>query len=395
MGSPFTAMRGSATKGATYLRMVAGVAMELTGRVIPASAHGWHVTRHAPWGVVGGITAYNHPILFAAQKMGPALVAGNTVVLKPSEQASLSTLGLAALTADLFPEGVINVVPGGAEAGAALAGHPSVPRLTMTGGVRSALAVQRAAADSGTFKVLTLELGGKNPIVVCADANLDDAAAAVVRGMNFTRNQGQSCGATSRLLVHADIKDTLMERVLERVTAIRLGIPERPETEMGSLVSEAHRRRVLGYVESARSEGARVLFGGGPPDDPELAAGAYVKPTVIDEVTAKMTVAREEIFGPVLSVVEWSDEDDVVSLANDTEYGLTASVWAQDIDRALRLADQIEAGYIWVNDIETRYPGVPFGGWKLSGIGKEQALVEELASFTQSKSINVAVRQAG
>lgn len=390
-GSPVTAMRGSAAKGALYLRMMAGVSYEMSGRTYPAS-DGLHYTINQPWGVVGGISAYNHPILFACQKFGPALIAGNTVVLKPSEQAPLSTLALAALTEDLLPPSVLNIVPGSAEAGAALAAHPTIQRLTFTGGAATGLKVQAAAASSGTVKHLTLELGGKNPMVIFTDASLEQAAAAAVRGTNFTRNQGQSCGATTRLLVHRAVADSITERVVDEVSAIELGLPEDPSTVMGSLISKSHQTRVLEFIASGQAEGATLLIGGGPPMDERLASGAYVTPTVFDSVTPEMSIAREEIFGPVLSIVPWDDEDKVLNLANDSPYGLTASIWTNDIDKALGFSHDLEAGYIWVNDVETRYPGVPFGGWKLSGIGKEQALVDELISFTRQKSVNVAIR---
>ena len=239
-GSPYTAMRASAAKGASYLRMAAGVAFEMTGKTIPASPDGFHFTLRQPMGIVGGISAYNHPTLFACQKIGPALIAGNSVVLKPAEQAPISSLSLAQLTEDLLPRGVLNVVPGSGTAGAALASHPRVPRISFTGSGPTGLRVQQSAAESGTFKVLTLELGGKNPIIVFPDAPLEEVAAAAVRGMNFTRNQGQSCGSTSRLLIHRDLHEAATEAILDLVGKIRLGLPELPETEMGSLISKTH-----------------------------------------------------------------------------------------------------------------------------------------------------------
>jgi acyl-CoA reductase-like NAD-dependent aldehyde dehydrogenase len=391
-GSPLTPMTGGARKGALYLKQLAGVALELQGRTIPASASGWHLTRPAPWGVVGAITAYNHPTLYSCQKCGPALIAGNTIVVKPSEQAPLSTLAFAALTDDLLPPGVLNVVPGRADVGAALVAHPDVPRISFTGSVATGLAIQRAVAESGRIKSVALELGGKNPIVVFEDADPAEAAAATVRGMNFTRVQGQSCGSTSRLLVHRDLRDAVTEEILALVGRIAIGPPEAEGTEMGSLVSPAHRDRVLGFVRAAHEDGDVLLAGGGPPAAAELAGGAYVEPTVFTSVRPEHRLAREEVFGPVLAILEFADEPEAIALANATDYGLTASVWTRDIDRALRAADAIEAGYVWVNDVETRYTGVPFGGWRQSGIGTEQGLLDDLAQFTRSKSVNIAVR---
>jgi len=391
-GSPLTPMTNGTRKGALYLKQLAGTALELQGRTIPASAAGWHLTRPAPWGVVGAITAYNHPTLYSCQKAGPALIAGNAIVIKPSEQAPLSTLAFAALTEDLLPPGVLNVVPGHAEAGAALVGHPDVPRITFTGSVASGQAVQRTVADSGRVKSVTLELGGKNPIVVFEDADPAEAAVATVRGMNFMRVQGQSCGSTSRLIAHRDVREAVTAEILALVEKIAVGLPEVEGTQMGSLISPEHRDRVLGFVDAGREDGGELLAGGGPPEAGELANGAYVLPTVFGGVRPDHRLAREEVFGPVLAVMEFAGEDEAIALANGTDYGLTASVWTRDIDRALRAADAIEAGYVWVNDVETRYTGVPFGGWKQSGLGTEQSLLDDLVQFTRTKSVNIAVR---
>lgn len=393
-GSPLGPMTAGARKGALYLKQIAGAALQLQGRSIPASASGWHITRPAPWGVVGAITAYNHPTLFSCQKSGAALIAGNTVVIKPSEEAPLSTLAFAALTEDLVPPGVLNVVPGHAEAGAALVGHPDVQRISFTGSVATGLVVQKTIADSGRVKSLALELGGKNPILVFEDVDPAEAAAAAVRGMNFTRVQGQSCGSTSRLLVHRDVSEAVTAEVLALVEGIAIGLPEREGTEMGSLISRKHRNRVLGFVREGQADGAELLAGGGPPAAEELAAGAYVAPTVFAGVQPDARLAQEEAFGPVLAITEWTDEDDAIAMANATDYGLTASVWTHDIDCALRTADAIDAGYVWINDVETRYTGVPFGGWKQSGVGTEQSLLDDLVQCTHTKSINIGVRGA-
>ena len=299
---------------------------------------------------------------------------------------------MAALSEDLLPPGIFNVVAGGAETGEAIVTHPDIQRITFTGSLPTGLRVYAAASQSGRFKNVTLELGGKNPIVIYPDVDPAAAAAAVIKGTNFARVGGQSCGATSRLLLHEALHDEVLERVVADTVAIKLGLPDDPATEMGCMVSHAHRDRVLSMIDDARQDGARLLAGGGRPQDrPDLDAGAFVEPTVFDGVDPSARLFREEVFGPVLGVTTWTDEQEALRLANDTEYGLTASIWCNDIDRALNAARTIDAGYIWVNDVEVRYPGVPFGGWKQSGLGLELGLVDDILSHTRSKSINVGL----
>ena len=393
-GTAVASMSASAAKGAKFLQTIAGVAPELHGRTIPATPAGLHFTEPAPWGVVGALCAYNHPTLFTCMKAAPALAAGNSVVLKPAEQTPLSPLLIASLAEDLLPPGVFNVVPGGAATGEALVAHPDVPRVSFTGSLRTGLAVQARAGASGVLKCLTLELGGKNPILVFDDVDPDTAAAAVVKGSNFARVGGQSCGATSRLLIHADLREAVLQRVVEQTERIRIGMPDDPSSHMGCMVSHGHRDRILGFVDAGRADGGRLLTGGTPPTDPSLAAGAFIRPAIFDDVAHGATVAREEIFGPVLAVTTFTDAAEAVAMANDTPYGLTASIWSNDVSRSLGAARAIDAGYVWVNDVEVRYPGLPFGGWKQSGIGKELGLVDDILSYTRSKAISVAISPA-
>lgn len=388
-GNPISAMRADIVKGRRQLEDAAALGLAATGQVYPLP--GLHYTVRAPWGVVGRLVTWNHPAMFTCARLGAALIAGNSVVLKPSELAPLSALAIAEVSKGILPDGVVNVVVGGPATGEALVRHPAIQRISFTGSTATALRIQGAAAASGRIKALTFELGGKNPLIICPDVDLDEAAAAAVRGMNFTRVQGQSCGATSRVLVHVSVAEGLIERVVELVRRIRLGPPLAPETEMGSMISRPARDRCLAAVERAVSEGAKVVIGGRTPDGEMFRAGAFMEPTVLTSVAPTSELAREEVFGPVLAVSTWLTEDEAIAFANGTRYGLTASVWTRDLDRALRLVDRLEAGYVWVNDVETRYPAVPFGGWRDSGLGLEHGL-EEILSFTRLKAVNVRVR---
>lgn len=387
-GSPIGEMRADAIKGANALRYMAGLGTEMRGDTIPLRPGSLHYTRLEPWGVVGRIIAFNHPVLFTCGRLAPALMAGNAVIVKAADLAPLGSLAIAQLASDLLPAGVLSVLTGGPELGGALVRHPGIRRLSFTGSVPTALRIAAGAAESGVIKTLTYELGGKNPMVVFPDVDVDQVAAAAVRGMNFTRVQGQSCGSTSRLFLHADVHDTVLERILNLTSSIRMGDPTDASVEMGPLIDQASRDRCLGIVRRGEAEGAEVLCGGAAPDRADLAAGAFMEATVVTGAAHDTELVQQEIFGPVLSVHRWTDRDAVVREANDVRYGLTAAVWTNDLSEALRTADELEAGYIWVNDVETRYPAVPFGGWKDSGSGLEHG-IEELLSFTRTKAVNV------
>jgi acyl-CoA reductase-like NAD-dependent aldehyde dehydrogenase len=388
-GNPLTAMRADIDKGVRSLTDSAGLALQAKGEVFPLP--GLHYTQREPWGVVGRMITFNHPAMFACARLGAALVAGNAVILKPSELAPLSTLAIAEMSSGIFPDGVVSAVVGGPDTGAALVAHPAVLRISFTGSTATALRIQATAAASGRVKTISFELGGKNPIIVFPDVDLDEVAAAIVRGMNYTRVQGQSCGSTSRLVVHDTIAAPVLERIADLVGRIRIGRPTDPATEMGSLISRAARDRCLAVVDRAVAAGARVVAGGRIPDAPELADGAFLEPTVLDGVAPSSELACEEVFGPVLAAMTFGTEQEAVDVANLGHYGLTAAVWTGDIDRALRTVNRLEAGYVWVNDVETRYPAMPFGGWRDSGVGVEHGL-EEILSFTRLRSVNIRVR---
>jgi len=385
-GNPAAGGRTDVEAAAARLELWSGLGGQAGGRTIPSPPGTLTFTRRSPFGVVGRILAYNHPLLFAAQALAPPLMAGNAVILKPADPTALSALELGALAQDLLPPGTLNVLPGtGAGAGHALAGHPGVPRIGFTGSLRAGRAVLVAAAEH--VKTVTLELGGKNPLVVCDDADVALAATAAVRGMNLRSSNGQSCQSTSRILVHAAVHDAFVDALVEQVRALRVGPPDDPAAEVGPLVHREHLERVAGYVEGARRQGARLRCGGGRP--PGLERGHFVAPAVFDDVTPDMTLAQEEVFGPVMAVMTWSDERAACALANATEYGLTANVWTRDFDRAHRFADRLQAGLVWINGPVARPPGTPFGGLKHSGLGQEQC-TEELLSYTQETAVVAA-----
>lgn len=386
-GNPLAGMRYDARAAAAELRYYAGIAGETKGDTIPVGSDMLSYTERAPYGVVGRIIPFNHPFKFAAGKIAAPLVAGNAVVLKPSEQAPLSALELARYAEDLLPPGVLSVLTGsGATAGAALARHPGVARIAFTGSVPTGREIYRSAAEG--IKHISLELGGKNPIVVCPDVDVERAAQAAVTGMNLARCSGQSCGSTSRLFVHADIHKPFCDALRRAVSALRVGDPGDEATDIGPLAFQRHRQRVQSYIDSGIREGATLLSGGGRPAG--LDRGYFVAPTIFTDVADDMTIAREEIFGPVMSIFSWRDTGEVVRRANATPYGLTANVWASNISAALTLARQIDAGYVFVNGTGRRPMGTPFGGWKASGLGKENS-VQELLSYTREKTVTVTL----
>ena len=377
-------------------RYYAGWTTKLTGDVLPNSIPGMlTLGKREPVGVVAAITPWNFPLLEVAYKLGPALAAGCTVVVKPSELAPLSTLRLMDMIHEAgFPPGVVNVVIGGPDVGASLVRHPGVNKIAFTGQTATGKEIMRASIEG--LKRVTLELGGKNPNIVFADANLEAAASGAFGGAFF--NQGQACVAGSRLFVEAPVAEELVARVVEQATQLRLGHGLDPQTQMGPLISASHRRRILSYVESATEEGANVAAGGAEASIEGLEAGFFVQPTVISGVSNDMKVAQEEIFGPVLSVITWEDEDELRRLANGVDFGLAAGIWSGDTSKALRLADDLQAGTVWINTYGMFDVAVPFGGRKHSGFGRELG-AEALEPYLQSKSIWVdltsAVPQSG
>ena len=321
--------------------------------------------------------------------MAAPLAAGNAVIIKPPEQAPLSGLRLAELVGGMLPPGVFGLLTGGRECGAALAGHRGVAMVTLIGSVPTGRAVMRAAAE--TLKPVLLELGGKNALIALPDADPDEVATNAVAGMNFTWC-GQSCGSMSRVFLHDSIHDAVVARIKDKIAHYKPGLPTDPATTMGAIVSQAQHERVMGYIKSAHEQGAELVCGGGPPNDPALADGWFIEPTVFAGVTQSMRIASEEIFGPVQSILRWTSEAAMLADVNSVEYGLTCAIFTNDLDRAHRLAAQVEAGYVWINRVGAHFLGAPFGGVKQSGIGREECLAE-MISFTQEKNIHIQLRR--
>jgi len=385
-GNPVKEMRRDVMIAASRIDYYAGLVHELKGETIPTDDGGLNYTVREPLGVVARIVAYNHPLMFIAGKIAPALAAGNSVIMKAPYQAPLSALRFAEIIDGILPPGVLNIVTGGQECGEALVRHPLVKKVALIGAVPTGAAVLRNAADK--IMPVALELGGKNALVICPDANLDKAVLGAILGMNFTW-AGQSCGSTSRCFVHESIYDQVIEKIQTQLPQMhRCGIPTNPETTMGCLISKAQFQKVFDYIHIAHSEGARLICGGKSPDDEWLKNGWFVEATVFADVTPSMRIFKEEVFGPILSIIKWSNEEQLMQDINSVDYGLAASIWTTDLSRAHRLAKLIEAGYIWINTSSTHYLGAPFGGYKKSGLGREEGL-EELLAYTQVKNIHV------
>jgi betaine-aldehyde dehydrogenase len=363
----------------------AGWATKIEGETIPVPGQMFNYTLREPLGVCGQIIPWNFPLLMAAWKLAPALAAGNTVVLKPAEQTPVTALELGKLFQEAgFPDGVVNIIPGyGETAGAALASHPGIDKIAFTGSTEVGKIIARTAADNLTK--VSLELGGKAPNIVFADADIEQAVSGAMMGIFF--NQGQVCCAGSRLFLDERVKDEFLERFKERAERVKVGDPMDKTTQMGPQVSAEQLTRIRSYVDIARGEGATVFTGGGSPElEGNFKNGYFFQPTVFSEVQNTMRVAREEIFGPVASVITFKDEKDLIRQANDTIYGLSAGIWTKDITRAHRFAKEIKAGTVWINTFNMMNAASPFGGYKQSGYGREMGR-HALELYTHVKSV--------
>ena len=347
--------------------------------------NGHLIVRKEALGVCAQIIPWNVPMIMASFKLAPALAAGNTVVLKPAEDASLSIMELAKLLQDVMPKGVINIVTGyGTEAGQALIDHPDVHKLAFTGSVGVGRLVGKTAGER--LLPVTLELGGKAPHIVFPDVDIDRAVENATLGYTFFN--GQSCILGTRILIHEDIYDEFVEKLIARAKEIKIGDPTDPSTRISTLINEKQGKRVLGYFDIAREEGARILYGGNRVTIPGNEHGYFIEPTII-EATNNMRISQEEIFGPAATVTRWSDIDEVIQMANDVEYGLAAGIMTNDLENALKTANKLQAGSVWINQYFNFQSGAPFGGYKNSGVGREYSK-EALDHYTQSKTIVAA-----
>lgn len=384
-GMPIRVARRDVAKGISMLRYFAHLATEVRGQTYPRDAASLVYSQREPYGVVGVITPFNHPAMFAISKLAAPLAAGNAVVLKPPAQASLSSIAFAEFCRQTLPRGLVNVVTGaGATVGAALAAHPGVSRISFTGSVDVGREVLRLAA--ARIVRCSMELGGKNAAIIYSDMPIDRAVIGAIAGMSLSVC-GQSCQSATRVFVHRSRYAEFQQKLASALQRVTIGDPLSEETEMGPLISSEQLRRVMSYVASGAHEGATLLTGGKRP--PGLKRGYFIEPTVFADVEPSMKIAREEIFGPVMSVLPWDDEDEMLATVNDSSYGLTASVWTQRLD-AMQVVRKIDAGYVYINKHGGALVGVPFGGWKQSGMGVEHS-EESLFDFTQIKLVEAAL----
>ena len=383
-GNALTGMRKDVTMSIENIKYFCGLVREVKGETFSMEPKHLNFTRYQPYGVVLKINPFNHPFRFCVEKIAAPLLMGNSLVIKNSEQAPISPLKWCELLKDIFPDGLINVVTGGPEGGSFLVKHPLIKRIGVISSVNTGIAVNKDAAPY--LKNVSLELGGKNPLMVFDDADPEFAADLAIKGMNLSR-QGQSCSSTSRVLVHKSLKEDFVKHLVEKAKKIPVGLPWIETNEIGPIVSKRQFDKVMEYIETGKKEGAKLVLGGDNPQDPELKNGFFINPTIFTDVKPDMTIAKEEIFGPVISVLTWESYEELIEIANSTLYGLTAMIATNSLSNAMKAAEDIQAGYVWVNTFG-RYSGAPYGGWKLSGLGVEECF-DEMKSYAKLKNINM------
>lgn len=383
-----TQARGEVKSVIEIFRYFAGVASEIRGDTCPVDNHLMAYTQREPYGVIGAIVPWNAPVQLSSLKIAPAVASGNTIVLKTAEAAPLGVLKLAQICAEFLPPGVVNVLTGfGEECGAPLASHPLVKKLTFTGSTAVGKTIMYKGADR--IIPVSLELGGKSPQIVFPDSDDDKVVEGIITAMRFAR-QGQSCSAGTRLYLHTSIFDSFVEKLANKLGQLKVGNPLDEESDMGCIINKKQFDKVCGFIqEGINDEDLDLLMGGLPPEEGPLAQGYYLEPTLFVCKNGNTRLAKEEIFGPVLLIMPWDDEDEVIKTANDSSYGLAAFVWTKDVTKALKMANKIESGWIQINRGGAQMPGLSYGGYKQSGIGREFSLEGMLDSFTQVKSIMI------
>ena len=383
-GNAITFARKDVLQAVANMKYFAGLVREVKGETFFMEPKHLNFSRQQPYGVVLKINSFNRPFRWCAEKLAAPILMGNAVIIKNSEQAPISSLKFCELLDGLFPDGLINVVTGGADAGSFLVKHPLVKRIAVISSVQTGIAIAKDAAP--LLKNISLELGGKNPLIVFDDADIDFAVDLTIKGMRFD-TKGESCSSPSRILVHQKLHDKYLETLITEVKKIPVGLPWIDTSVVGPVVSKKQFDSVHRFIQSGIKEGAKLELGGDSPKTKDLKDGFFINPTIFSKVTSTMTIANQEIFGPVISVMTWENYDEMMSIANSTEYGLTAGIVTNSLSNAMKTAEEIECGYVWINTAG-RYASAPYGGWKLSGIGVEECY-DELKSYSRVKNINM------
>ena len=383
-GNAITFARKDVLQAVANMKYFAGLVREVKGETFSMEPKHLNFSRQQPYGVVLKINSFNRPFRWCAEKLAAPILMGNAVIIKNSEQAPISSLKFCELLDGLFPDGLINVVTGGADAGSFLVKHPLVKRIAVISSVQTGIAIAKDAAP--LLKNISLELGGKNPLIVFDDADINFAVDLTIKGMRFD-TKGESCSSPSRILVHKKLHDKYLETLITEVKKIPVGLPWIDTNVVGPVVSKKQFDSVHHFIQSGIKEGAKLELGGDSPKSEDLKDGFFINPTIFSKVTPAMTIANQEIFGPVISVMTWENYDEMMSIANSTDYGLTAGIVTNSLSNAMKTAEEIECGYVWIN-AAGRYAGAPYGGWKLSGIGVEECY-DELKSYSRVKNINM------
>ena len=383
-GNAITFARKDVLQAVANMKYFAGLVREVKGETFSMEPKHLNFSRQQPYGVVLKINSFNRPFRWCAEKLAAPILMGNAVIIKNSEQAPISSLKFCELLDGLFPDGLINVVTGGADAGSFLVKHPLVKRIAVISSVQTGIAIAKDAAP--LLKNISLELGGKNPLIVFDDADINFAVDLTIKGMRFD-TKGESCSSPSRILVHKKLHDKYLETLITEVKKIPVGLPWIDTNVVGPVVSKKQFDSVHHFIQSGIKEGAKLELGGDSPKTEDLKDGFFINPTIFSKVTPAMTIANQEIFGPVISVMTWENYDEMMSIANSTDYGLTAGIVTNSLSNAMKTAEEIECGYVWIN-AAGRYAGAPYGGWKLSGIGVEECY-DELKSYSRVKNINM------